>query len=281
MIIRDIATLKQTVRHWKQTGETIGLVPTMGALHEGHLSLVTQARAETQRVIVSIFVNPTQFNNPADLATYPRTEAQDIALLADVDAIFIPTAEAMYPAGFSSTVKVSAMTETLEGAHRPGHFDGMATVVTKLFFLSEADYAFFGEKDWQQLQIVRRFVQDLNLPIDIVACPTLREADGLALSSRNRRLSPDARKSAPALHAILQEMAAAIRQGRPIAETLDDGTQALVAAGFGPIDYLACCEAESLTAVTDVFATKHDNDALRLLVAAALETVRLIDNIVI
>lgn len=158
---------------------------------------MTQARARTQRVIVSIFVNPTQFNNPTDLATYPRTEAEDIALLPDVDAIFIPTAEAMYPEGFSSTVKVSAMAETLEGAHRPGHFDGMATVVTKLFSLSEADYAFFGEKDWQQLQIVRRFVQDLNLPIEIVACPTLREADGLALSSRNRRLSPKARKKRP------------------------------------------------------------------------------------
>ncbi|WP_438381340.1 pantoate--beta-alanine ligase [Asaia sp. BMEF1] len=281
MIIRDIATLKRTVRQWNQAGETIGLVPTMGALHEGHLSLVTQARARTQRVIVSIFVNPTQFNNPTDLATYPRTEAEDIALLPDVDAIFIPTAEAMYPEGFSSTVKVSAMAETLEGAYRPGHFDGMATVVTKLFSLSEADYAFFGEKDWQQLQIVRRFVQDLNLPIEIVACPTLREADGLALSSRNRRLSPEARKNAPALHAILQEIATTIRQGQPIAEALDNGMKSLIAAGFGPIDYLACCEAESLTSVTTVFATKHDNGALRLLVAAALESVRLIDNIVI
>ncbi|NVN05565.1 pantoate--beta-alanine ligase [Asaia spathodeae] len=281
MIIRDIATLKQTIRGWKQAGETIGFVPTMGALHEGHLSLVKQARAQAQRVIVSIFVNPTQFNNPTDLATYPRTEAEDIALLGHVDAIFIPAAETMYPAGFSSTVRVSAMAGILEGAHRPGHFDGMATVVTKLFSLTEADSAFFGEKDWQQLQIVRRFVQDLNLPIDIMACPTLRESDGLALSSRNRRLSPEGRKSAPALHAILQQTATAIRQGHPIAEALDKGRAALVAAGFGPIDYLACCEAESLTPVTTVFTTKHDNVGLRLLVAAALESVRLIDNIVI
>ncbi|WP_122038647.1 pantoate--beta-alanine ligase [Asaia bogorensis] len=281
MIIRDIATLRQTVRRWKEAGETTGLVPTMGALHEGHLSLVKQARKQADRVIVSIFVNPTQFNNPTDLATYPRTEEADIALLGDADAIFIPSVDTMYPAGFNSRVQVMTMTETLEGAHRPGHFDGMATVVTKLFGITQADIALFGEKDWQQLQIIRRFVQDLNIPIDIVACPTLREADGLAMSSRNRRLSPQARAIAPELHATLQETAARLRAGAPVTEALAQARARLARSGFQPVDYLACCEAESLTSISDVFATKYDRGSLRLLVAAALDSVRLIDNIVI
>ena len=281
MIIRDIATLRQTVRRWKEAGETTGLVPTMGALHEGHLSLVKQARKQAARVIVSIFVNPTQFNNPTDLATYPRTEEADIALLGDADAIFIPSVDTMYPAGFNSRVQVMTMTETLEGAHRPGHFDGMATVVTKLFGITQADIAFFGEKDWQQLQIIRRFVQDLNIPIDIVACPTLREADGLAMSSRNRRLSPQARAIAPELHATLQETAAQLRAGTPVTEALAQAKARLARSGFQPVDYLACCEAESLTSINDVFATKYDQGSLRLLVAVALDSVRLIDNIVI
>ncbi|WP_122048881.1 pantoate--beta-alanine ligase [Asaia bogorensis] len=281
MIIRDIATLRQTIRRWKEAEETTGLVPTMGALHEGHLSLVKQAREQAARVIVSIFVNPTQFNNPTDLATYPRTEEADIALLGDADAIFIPSVDTMYPAGFNSRVQVMTMTETLEGAHRPGHFDGMATVVTKLFGITQADIAFFGEKDWQQLQIIRRFVQDLNIPIDIVACPTLREADGLAMSSRNRRLSPQARAIAPELHATLQETAAQLRAGTPVTEALAQARARLARSGFQPVDYLACCEAESLTSINDVFATKYDRGSLRLLVAAALDSVRLIDNIVI
>ncbi|BAT18600.1 pantoate--beta-alanine ligase [Asaia bogorensis] len=281
MIIRDIATLRQTVRRWKEGGETTGLVPTMGALHEGHLSLVKQARKQADRVIVSIFVNPTQFNNPTDLATYPRTEEADIALLGDADAIFIPSVDTMYPAGFNSRVQVMTMTEMLEGAHRPGHFDGMATVVTKLFGITQADIAFFGEKDWQQLQIIRRFVQDLNISINIVACPTLREADGLAMSSRNRRLSPQARAIAPELHATLQETAAQLRAGTPVTEALAQAKTRLARSGFQPVDYLACCEAESLTSINDVFATKYDRGSLRLLVAAALDSVRLIDNIVI
>ncbi|GBR00473.1 pantoate--beta-alanine ligase [Asaia lannensis] len=282
MIVRDARTLGQRVEQWQAEGQTIGLVPTMGALHEGHLSLVQEARTRCDRVIVSIFVNPTQFNNPADLASYPRTEEADIALLQGVDTVFIPTAEAMYPAGFSTLVQVSGLSEGLEGAHRPGHFNGMATVVTKLFGLSRADMAFFGEKDWQQLQIVRRLVQDLNLPLEIVPCPTLREADGLALSSRNRRLSPRARQIAPRLHAIMQDVGASIRHGEAIDTALQNGLRQLEETGFGPVDYLACCNARTLQPVSDEeHRDKGSAKDLRLLAAAALDSVRLIDNIVI
>ena len=282
MIVRDGRTLGQRAEQWKAEGQTIGLVPTMGALHEGHLSLVQEARTRCDRVIVSIFVNPTQFNNPADLASYPRTEEADIALLQGVDTVFIPTAEAMYPAGFSTLVQVSGLSDGLEGAHRPGHFNGMATVVTKLFGLSRADMAFFGEKDWQQLQIVRRLVQDLNLPLEIVPCPTLREADGLALSSRNRRLSPRARQIAPRLHAIMQDVAASIRRGEAIKTALRNGLRQLEETGFGPVDYLACCNARTLQPVSDEeHRDKGSAKDLRLLAAAALDSVRLIDNIVI
>ena len=282
MIVRDGRTLGQRAEQWKAEGQTIGLVPTMGALHEGHLSLVQEARTRCDRVIVSIFVNPTQFNNPADLASYPRTEEADIALLQGVDTVFIPTAEAMYPAGFSTLVQVSGLSDGLEGAHRPGHFNGMATVVTKLFGLSRADMAFFGEKDWQQLQIVRRLVQDLNLPLEIVPCPTLREADGLALSSRNRRLSPRARQIAPRLHAIMQDVAASIRHGESIDTALQNGLRQLEETGFGPVDYLACCNARTLQPVSDEeHRDKGSAKDLRLLAAAALDSVRLIDNIVI
>lgn len=282
MIVRDGRTLGQRAEQWKAEGQTIGLVPTMGALHEGHLSLVQEARTRCDRVIVSIFVNPTQFNNPADLASYPRTEEADIALLQGVDTVFIPTAEAMYPAGFSTLVQVSGLSDGLEGAHRPGHFNGMATVVTKLFGLSRADMAFFGEKDWQQLQIVRRLVQDLNLPLEIVPCPTLREADGLALSSRNRRLSPRARQIAPRLHAIMQDVAASIRHGESIDTALQNGLRQLEETGFGPVDYLACCNAQTLRPVPDEeHSGKSGTNDLRLLAAAALDSVRLIDNIVI
>lgn len=277
MILRDSAALRSRVTEWKKTGASIGLVPTMGALHEGHLSLVRAAQAECARVIVSIFVNPTQFNNAHDLANYPRSEAADVALLAGVDGIFIPTVETMYPEGYSTSVQVSGLTDRLEGAHRPGHFSGMATVVTKLFGMSGADRAYFGEKDWQQLQIIRRFTQDLNLPVSITSCPTLREADGLALSSRNRRLPEAARIRAPRLHAIMQETARAIRAGRPIAAALAAGEADLEAAGFGPIDYLACCDAQTLMPAREM----TPGQTLRLLAAAALDSVRLIDNIVI
>lgn len=275
MIFRTIPPLRAEIAAWKAAGERIGLVPTMGALHEGHLSLVNEARKTCQRVIVSIFVNPRQFNNPSDLALYPRTEEEDVALLSGTDAVFIPSVETMYPAGYCTAMHVGGLSTRLEGAHRPGHFDGMATVVTKLFTITGADCAFFGEKDWQQLQIVRRLVADLALPIEIIGCPTLRERDGLALSSRNRRLTPQAREIAPQLHSIMQETANSIRQGTPINEALNTGLSALKNAGFAPIDYLDCCHAETLE------PAEKNNDPLRLMAAAALDTVRLIDNIVI
>ncbi|TKA97236.1 pantoate--beta-alanine ligase, partial [Cereibacter changlensis] len=206
VILRRVADLRTMVRGWKAAGQTVGVVPTMGALHEGHLSLARAAKAGCDRVIVTIFVNPKQFNNPADLEKYPRTEDRDAALLATVgvDVIFAPSPDEVYPPGFATTVSVSGVSAPLEGAHRPGHFDGVAAVVAKLFGMTMADRAYFGEKDWQQLQVVQRLVADLNLPVEIVGCETVREADGLAMSSRNARLSEGGRAIAPALHREMQ-----------------------------------------------------------------------------
>ncbi|WP_045387667.1 pantoate--beta-alanine ligase [Falsirhodobacter sp. alg1] len=278
MILKTVEALRSQAAVWRAAGETIGLVPTMGALHDGHLSLVRTARAECDRVIVTIFVNPTQFNNPEDLKTYPRDEARDIELLSEagVDAIFLPSVEQMYPQGFATSLKVGALAERLEGAHRPGHFDGMATVVTKLFSMSGADTAFFGEKDWQQLQIIRRFTADLNLPIRIVGCATLREEEGLAMSSRNRRLGAAARARAVAIPQTLARAARTIRQGAEVADALAQARDDLHKAGFSPIDYVAFCDAETLEPVSAL----NDRPA-RLLVAATLDGVRLIDNLAV
>ncbi|WP_128254856.1 pantoate--beta-alanine ligase [Falsirhodobacter deserti] len=274
MIVRTVADLRAQVAAWKAAGQTVGLVPTMGALHDGHLSLVNSARAECGRVIVSIFVNPIQFNNPEDLAKYPRDEARDVALLDGVDAVFIPSVEEMYPAGFASTVQVGGLSDLLEGAHRPGHFNGMATVVTKLFSMSQADIAFFGEKDWQQLQIVRRFVADLNLPIRIKGCETVREADGLAMSSRNRRLTAS-RDDARLMYGAMRDAAQAIRSGVAIDHALDQARQALRKAGFAEIDYVELCDAETLE------PTETLSRPARMLAAAWIDGVRLIDNIAV
>ena len=275
MIVRTVADLRALVAGWKGKGDTVGLVPTMGALHGGHLSLVEQARAQCGRVIVSIFVNPKQFNNPEDLAKYPRDEARDVALLVGADAVFIPSVEEMYPAGFATTVHVEGLSERLEGAHRPGHFDGMATVVSKLFGMSQADAAFFGEKDWQQLQIVRRFVADLNLPVRIEGCVTVREADGLAMSSRNRRLGDAARIGAVAMHRAMRDAADAIRQGGEATQALDHAVGDLRTAGFTMIDYIQLCDAETLEPTTTV------SRQTRMLAAATIDGVRLIDNIAV
>jgi len=275
MIVRTVADLRALVAGWKAKGHTVGLVPTMGALHGGHLSLVEQARAQCGRVIVSIFVNPKQFNNPEDLAKYPRDEARDVALLVGADAVFIPSVEEMYPAGFATTVHVEGLSERLEGAHRPGHFDGMATVVSKLFGMSQADAAFFGEKDWQQLQIVRRFVADLNLPVRIEGCVTVREADGLAMSSRNRRLGDAARIGAVAMHRAMRDAADAIRQGGEATQALDHAVGDLRTAGFTMIDYIQLCDAETLEPTTTV------SRQTRMLAAATIDGVRLIDNIAV
>jgi pantoate--beta-alanine ligase len=276
-ILRTVADLRARVRGWKHEGATLGVVPTMGALHDGHLSLVRAAQRDCDRVIVTIFVNPKQFNNPDDLAKYPRTETADAALLAPlgVDAVFAPDADQLYPDGFATFVRVTGISERLEGLHRPGHFDGVATVVAKLFGITLADRAYFGEKDWQQLQIVRRMAADLNLPTEVVACPTIRESDGLARSSRNTRLSSEARAVASALPREMSGAARAMRTGMPVPQALAAATAGLLAAGFERVDYMDLCDAETL-----LWIDRVDGPA-RLLAAAWVGGVRLIDNIAV
>ena len=272
-VLRSVAELRAVVAGWKAAGARVGVVPTMGALHAGHISLVHAAQRLADRVIVTIFVNPTQFNNPEDLAKYPRTEAADLAALAPhgVDAVFAPPADQVYPPGFATTVTVAGVADPLEGAHRPGHFAGVATVVAKLFGMTRADVACFGEKDWQQLAVIRRMAADLDLPVQVVGCPTLRDPDGLAMSSRNARLSPEARARAPALHRAMQGAVAAIRTGRPATDALETARAAVLAAGFATIDYLELRDAATLGLPGD--------GPRRLLAAATLDGVRLIDNI--
>ena len=276
-ILRTVAELRACVRGWKREGATLGVVPTMGALHDGHLSLVRAAQRDCDRVIVTIFVNPKQFNNPDDLAKYPRTETADAALLAPlgVDAVFAPDADQVYPDGFATSVRVTGISERLEGLHRPGHFDGVATVVAKLFGMTLADRAYFGEKDWQQLQVVRRMAADLNIPTEVVACPTIREADGLARSSRNTRLGAEARAVAAALPREMSGAAQAMRAGVPVPRALAAATAGLVAAGFERVDYMDLCDAQTLLWIDQV-----DGPA-RLLAAAWMGGVRLIDNIAV
>ena len=203
--LRHVAALRTEVAAWRKAGQSVAVVPTMGALHDGHLSLVRAAQSATDRVIVTIFVNPAQFNDPEDLKKYPRHEARDAALLraAGVDCLFAPDAQEIYPPAFATSVSVARLSEGYCGSTRPGHFDGVVTVVTKLLLICGAHKAYFGEKDWQQLQIVRRLVADLNIPVAIAGCPTLRAADGLAMSSRNARLTDAARAVAPALYRAL------------------------------------------------------------------------------
>ena len=273
MIFRTVSDLRGVVRGWKAAGDVVGVVPTMGALHAGHLSLARAAKAECERVIVTIFVNPRQFNTPGDLLKYPRSETADLALLAavGVDAIFAPDPAEVYPAGFVTTVSVGGVSGPMEGALRPGHFDGVATVVTKLFGMTLADRGYFGQKDWQQLQVVKRLVRDLNMPVWIVGCETVREADGLAMSSRNARLSTAGRGKAAALHAAMGRAAEAVRRGQLGA--LETCAAEVLAAGFESVEYLELRDAATL------METVALDRPLRLLAAAWLEGVRLIDNI--
>jgi pantoate--beta-alanine ligase len=274
-IIRTVADLRAKVRGWKAEGESIGVVPTMGALHEGHLSLARAARVECDRVIVTIFVNPKQFNNPEDLLKYPRTEAADAVLLATVpvDAIFAPSPEEVYPEGFGSVVSVSGVSEPLEGKMRPGHFDGVSTVVAKLFGMTLADRGYFGQKDWQQLQVVLKLVRDLNLPVTIVGCETIRETDGLAMSSRNVRLTAEGRAKAPVLYSAISAAAADIRDGLPDRMAIREAAEAIRAADFDRVEYIELRDAETLIPSDDPTRPR------RMLAAAWLDGVRLIDNI--
>ena len=238
-VLRDVPALREQVRGWRRAGETVALVPTMGALHEGHLALVRLVRAEADRVVVSIFVNPKQFAPSEDFSRYPRDEANDLAKLGGVgtDAVFAPTLPAMYPEGFATTVTVGGPAEGLESAFRPHFFAGVATVVTKLLLQAQADVAVFGEKDFQQLRVVERLARDLDIPTRIVAAPTVREPDGLALSSRNAYLSAEERARAPKLYEYLAGAAGRMAAGAPISETLVRTRTALESAGFR-VDYV-------------------------------------------
>lgn len=284
-IVRTISALRAIVSAWRQQGQSIGVVPTMGALHEGHLSLVRQALSQTDRVLVTLFVNPKQFNNSQDLAAYPRTEHDDKIKLTPlgVPVLFCPSGAEIYPQGFSTTVSVAGVSQGLCGAGRPGHFDGVATVVTKLLLICGADRAFFGEKDFQQLMVVRRLVADLNIPTQIVGCPTVREPDGLALSSRNARLTPSQRKIAPALAGALADAARHIAEGADVALSIETARQRLLAAGYDRVEYLELRAEDDLAPITKVELNSAGTNVLlppaRLLAAAWLDQVRLIDNI--
>jgi len=276
-IVRDLESLRSAVGALRAQGARIALVPTMGALHAGHMALIEEARRRADRVVASIFVNPTQFGPNEDLAAYPRREAADAAMLeaAGCALLWLPPVEAMYPAGFATTVSVSGVTEGLDGAARPGHFDGVATVVGKLFNQVRPDLALFGEKDWQQLAVIRRLVADLDMDIQIAGVPTQREEDGLALSSRNAYLSPSEREAARALPRALGEAARRIGVDGDIAGALGAGIAALEKAGFGPIDYFSLHDPETLAPMIAL-----DRPA-RLLAAARLGKTRLIDNLAV
>ena len=276
-ILRCLPALRDITRPWQQAGARIGVVPTMGALHEGHLSLVAAAKAVCDRVIVTIFVNPRQFDAQDDLAAYPRTEAEDARKLArfGIDALYCPDVAQIYPPGFATTVSVAGLTEVMDGVHRPGHFDGVATVVTKLFTQTSASDAFFGEKDFQQLQVVRRLARDLDLPVTVHGCPTIREIDGLAMSSRNLLLSDRSRSRAPALHEELERIAQGLRAGQEFTALRAAALTRLERAGFGRVDYL------DLRAADDLGPLGAPVRPARLFAAVWLAGVRLIDNIAV
>ena len=274
-VIRTLPKLRGAIAGWRARRLTIALVPTMGALHAGHFSLVERARARADRVIVSIFVNPTQFAPHEDLNTYPRTFAADLAALTNLkaDVVWAPSVKTMYPDGFATRiVPKGPATAGLEDAFRPHFFAGVATVVAKLLIQCEPDMALFGEKDFQQLKVVTRLARDLGLKTRIVAVPIMREKDGLALSSRNRYLSPAERAAAPTLYRVLKDCAARIKAGAPVAAVLEQGRTAITRAGF-VLDYLEARNAETLALPV------APAEPLRLLVAARIGKTRLIDNV--
>ncbi len=277
-VIRGLPALKRAIAEFRARRQTIALVPTMGALHAGHLALVRAAKRRASRVIVSIFVNPTQFAPHEDLKSYPRTFAADLAALAElkVDLVWAPAVTIMYPQGFATRIVPAGPAEAgLEDAFRPHFFAGVATVVAKLFIQCEPDVAVFGEKDYQQLMVVTQLAHDLDLGTRVVGVPIVREADGLALSSRNRYLSPNERAVAPVLHRALAACASALAAGKPIAATLRRGRAAIARSGFA-LDYLEARHAETLAPVAAI-----TQEPVRLLVAARIGKTRLIDNVAV
>jgi len=274
-VARSVAALRERVAGWRKQQERIALVPTMGALHRGHLALVEAARRHCERVVASLFVNPKQFGPREDFTAYPRDEAADLAKFREggVNLVFAPTVEEMYPAGFVTAVRVAGIGDELEGAHRPGHFDGVATVVSKLLLQCLPDIAYFGEKDYQQLLVVRRMARDLDIPVKIEGIATMREPDGLALSSRNVYLSPEERWIAPLLYRVLNDTATALAANPDnVAAALQNALAELRQAGFAP-DYLELRDTADLSPMSQL-----DRPA-RLLAAAHLGRTRLIDNI--
>lgn len=269
------APLRDQVRAWRDRGETTVLVPTMGALHAGHCALVTHAKKLGRRVVASIFVNPTQFGPTEDFSRYPRGLEADLRALVEsgADIAYLPDVATMYPAGFTTRIEPGVLSEGLCGEFRPGHFSGVATVVTKLLNQVGPDIALFGEKDFQQLQVIRRVVHDLDIPVAIHGMPTVREPDGLALSSRNRYLSEGERLIAPRLHAVLTDIAHRFAAGEEVSPLLARERATLEAAGFSPVQYLEIRDAETLAPVSRL------ERPARVLAAAYLGQTRLIDNL--
>jgi len=274
-IVRQLDPLRDALAEFRKAGSKIGLVPTMGALHAGHMRLVEVAREECDAVVASIFVNPTQFGEGEDLDAYPRQEVADAALLdaAGVELLWAPTADQMYPSGYATSVSVTGISDGLCGAARPGHFDGVATVVAKLFNQVRPDAAYFGEKDYQQLSVIRWMARDLDFTHDIVGVPTVRDPDGLALSSRNAYLTAEQRADAVALPEAMREAATAIADGGKVAAILEAAKARILGSGFHKIDYLELRDANTL-ALLDVFT-----EPARLFAAAHIGRTRLIDNI--
>jgi pantoate--beta-alanine ligase len=273
--VQIVLTSEELARARADISGTLALVPTMGALHAGHMALVAEAKKRADRVAASIFVNPTQFGTGEDFGRYPRQEEQDARTLEDggCDLLWTPSVHDIYPDGFATKISVSGVTERWEGEVRPGHFDGVATVVAKLLLSVRPDVALFGEKDFQQLAVIRRMVADLDIPVEIVAVPTLREADGLALSSRNAYLLPDEREQAAVLPRTLQAARAAILGGTPVMEVLREAKTLLCDGGFSRVDYFALVDAGTLEPLDE------PKGEMRLIVAAVIGATRLIDNI--
>jgi len=277
IICRTIDDLRSNVKNWRQQSRSVGLVPTMGGLHDGHLSLVKLAQQHTDKVIATLFVNPAQFSPEEDFVSYPRDENRDRNLFeaTGVDLMFAPTVKEMYPDDHATRIEIDGISQILEGAHRPHFFGGVATIVAKLLLEAMPDMAIFGEKDYQQLCVIRKMVQDLDIPVSIIGAPTIREHDGLAMSSRNRYLTSDERLIAPELHRTLSTIAKRIRQGERPQDIIPWAKVHLAQNGFGQMDYIEVCDAETL------LPTQNSDRPVRVLAAIKLGKARLIDNITV